>query len=109
MCKNMRFVILFDMLFNPNFKMTTSFANLARTTASPSKFIYQERFRIIRNSNLIDVFKNSSYPENFINNPFKVFLDNKRRVRAKVITLPKNRLAHFVFSSSLSWTIIIAN
>ena len=49
MFKNMRLVILFDMLLNPSFKMTTSFANIARTTASTSKFIYQERFQIIRN------------------------------------------------------------
>ena len=34
MFKNMRFVILFDMLLNPSFKMMTSFANIARTTAS---------------------------------------------------------------------------
>ena len=40
----------FDMLFNPSFKITTSFANIARTTASTtSKFIYWERFQIIRN------------------------------------------------------------
>ena len=30
----------FDMLFNPSFKMTTSLANIVRTTASASKFIY---------------------------------------------------------------------
>ena len=36
----MRLVILFDMLLNPSFKMTTSFANMPRTTASTSKFIY---------------------------------------------------------------------
>ena len=36
----MRLVILFDMLLNPSFKMTTGFANVARTTASTSKFIY---------------------------------------------------------------------
>ena len=41
---------------------------------------------------LIDVFKNNGYPENFINNCFKVFLDNKYRVRAKVITVPKKIL-----------------
>ena len=40
MFKNMRLVILFDMLLNPNFKMMTSFANIARTTASTSKLIY---------------------------------------------------------------------
>ena len=31
MFENMRLVILFDMLLNPSFKMTTSFANIART------------------------------------------------------------------------------
>ena len=36
----MRLVILFDMLVNPSFKMTTGFANVARTTARTSKFIY---------------------------------------------------------------------
>ena len=40
MFKNMKLVILFDMLLNPSFKMTTNFANIARTTASASKFIY---------------------------------------------------------------------
>ena len=41
---------------------------------------------------LIDVFKINGYPENFINNCFKVFLDNKYRVREKVITVPKKTL-----------------
>ena len=40
MLKNMRLVIFFDMLLNPSFKMTTRFANTARTTASTSQFIY---------------------------------------------------------------------
>ena len=40
MFENMRLVILFDILLNPIFKMTTSFDNIARTTASTSKFIY---------------------------------------------------------------------
>ena len=40
MFKNMRRVILFDMFLNAAFKMTTSFANAARTAASTSKFIY---------------------------------------------------------------------
>ena len=39
-CLKMRLVILFDMFLNPSFKMATSFANVARTTASTSKFIY---------------------------------------------------------------------
>ena len=39
-CLKMRLVILFDMLLNPSFKMTTSFATIARTTASTSQFIY---------------------------------------------------------------------
>ena len=49
MLKNMRLITLFDIIFNPSFKMTTSFANIARTTANTSKFIYYERFQIIRN------------------------------------------------------------
>ena len=36
----MRLVIPLDMFLNRSFKMTTSFANVARTTASTSKFIY---------------------------------------------------------------------
>ena len=35
----MRLAILFDMLLNPSFKKTASFPNIARTTASASKFI----------------------------------------------------------------------
>ena len=38
MLKIMRVVVLFDMFLNPSFKMTTNFANVARTLAS--KFIY---------------------------------------------------------------------
>ena len=45
MFKNMRLVILFDILLNPSFKMTTSFANIARTTASTSKFITRKDFK----------------------------------------------------------------
>ena len=45
----MRLVILLDMLLNPSFKMTKGFANVARTTARTSKFVYWERFKIIRN------------------------------------------------------------
>ena len=44
----MRPFMLFDMLLNPTFKMTISLSNIARTTASTSKFIYWERFQIIR-------------------------------------------------------------
>ena len=40
MYKNMRMVIFSDILLNPNFKMTTSYANIARTTASTVKLIY---------------------------------------------------------------------
>ena len=36
----MRPVILFDILLNPSLKVGTSFANIVRTTASTSKFIY---------------------------------------------------------------------
>ena len=42
----MRLVTLFDMFFKPSFKMTTNFANIARTTATKSKFIHEERFLI---------------------------------------------------------------
>ena len=40
MFKNMRLVIVFDMLLNPSSKMMTSFANIARTIASTSTFIH---------------------------------------------------------------------
>ena len=45
----MRLFILFDMSLNPGFKMTTTFANIAGAIASTGKFIYYERFQIIRN------------------------------------------------------------
>ena len=38
--KVLRLLILFNMLLNPSFKMMTSFANIAGTTASASKYIY---------------------------------------------------------------------
>ena len=41
---------------------------------------------------LIHVFKNNGYPENSINNCFKVFVDNKYRIQEKVITVPKKTL-----------------
>ena len=34
MLKNMRLVIFFDMLLIPSFKLSTRFANMAKTTAS---------------------------------------------------------------------------
>ena len=39
MFKNMRLVIVFAMFLNPSFKMTTSFSNITRTSASTNKFI----------------------------------------------------------------------
>ena len=36
----MRLAILFDMFLNPSFKIMTSFANIATTAASTSKFTY---------------------------------------------------------------------
>ena len=36
----MRLVILSDIFFNPSFKMTSSFANIAQTTAIKRKFMY---------------------------------------------------------------------
>ena len=41
---------------------------------------------------LTDVFKNNGSPEIFINNIFKVFLDNKYRRQEKVTTAPKKTL-----------------
>ena len=40
MFKNVKLVILFDILLNLSFKMAAIFTNIARTTASTSKFIY---------------------------------------------------------------------
>ena len=36
----MKIVILFDIFVNPSFKMMTGFANIARTRARTSKFLY---------------------------------------------------------------------
>ena len=49
MFKNMRLPFLFDILLNPSFKMTISFANVDKNKTSTSKFIYYERFQIIMN------------------------------------------------------------
>ena len=40
MFKYMRLAILFNIILDSNFKMTTGFANIARTVANTSKFIY---------------------------------------------------------------------
>ena len=45
MFSNVRLVILFLMLLNPSFKMTTSFTNIARTTASTSKLYTRKDFK----------------------------------------------------------------
>ena len=42
--------------------------------------------------NLIDVFNNNGYPENFINNHFKVFPDNKYRIQEKDIAVSQKKL-----------------
>ena len=42
---------------------------------------------------LTDVFKYNGFSENFINNCFKVFLDNKYRIQEKVTTVPKKTLS----------------
>ena len=41
---------------------------------------------------LMDVFNGNGYPENFINNCFKAFLDNKHRMQEKVINVPRKSL-----------------
>ena len=54
--KKVKLIILFDMLLNPSFKITTSFANIARTTTSTSKlntrkdFKYQELDLYMKNN-----------------------------------------------------------
>ena len=35
----------------------------------------------------MDVFKSNGYPETFINNCFKTFLDNRDRIQEKVVTV----------------------
>ena len=45
MFKNVRLVILFDMLLNPSFRKTTSFGNSARTTASRCKCYTRKDFK----------------------------------------------------------------
>ena len=45
MFKNMRLFILFNMLLNLSFTMTTSVAIIARTTAIKSKYIYWKDFK----------------------------------------------------------------
>ena len=44
MLKYMRFVILFDTLFNSSFKMTTCFANIGKSTAITSKLYTKKDF-----------------------------------------------------------------
>ena len=46
---------------------------------------------------LMDVFKRSGYPDNFINKCFETFLDNKHRIQEKVITLPQIPLLLVLF------------
>ena len=40
----------------------------------------------------MDVFNSNGYPENFIKDCFKAFLDNKQRIQEKVKTVPKKPL-----------------
>ena len=40
----------------------------------------------------MDVFKSNGYTENFVNDFFKTFLDNKHGMQEKVIILPKKPL-----------------
>ena len=52
---------------------------------------------------LIDIFKSNGYPENFINNCFKGFLDNKYRIQEKVKTAPtKNEFLVLPYLEPLS-------
>ena len=45
MFQNMRLIILFDMFLNSSFKMTSSFVNIAGTTASASEFNTKKDFK----------------------------------------------------------------
>ena len=44
MFKNMRLVILFDMLLNPSFKMTASFANIALELQQAQVNLYTRKY-----------------------------------------------------------------
>ena len=59
----MRLVVLFDMLVNPSLKMMTSFANIARTTSSMSKW---------HSDDILAAFDNEQDSLNFVN-----FLNNR--------------------------------
>ena len=41
---------------------------------------------------LVDVLQSNGYPDNFVNNCFKMLLDNKHRIQEKVATRPKKHL-----------------
>ena len=45
MFKNMRLIILFDMLLNPSFKMTTSFANKLELQLAQVNFYTRKDFK----------------------------------------------------------------
>ena len=54
MFKNMRLAILYDMLLKPNFKITTSFANVARTIASQVSLYTRKDFKSLGNGSLYE-------------------------------------------------------
>ena len=45
----MMFLILFDKFLSPGFEITKYFANAATAAVRTGKFIYQERFLIVKN------------------------------------------------------------
>ena len=53
-------------------------------------------------------FLTDCYSENFFNNCFKMFLDNKHSIKVKVMLVPKKPF-FYVFPYFLLSTIIIAN
>ena len=107
-----------DMLFNYYSKVSYTFTIMGYTVESTLKFIDDTKCKFLENTifktknlcyfffsllNTIcnlqqlrilfrDFLKNNGYPENFINNCFKVLLDNKHRVREKVITVLQKTL-----------------
>ena len=40
----------------------------------------------------MDIFNKNGYPENFLNNYFEIFPDNKHRIQERMMTMPKKLL-----------------
>ena len=76
----MRLIILFDMLLNPSFKMTTSFANVARTQLAQVNLYSRKYFKSLGTGSLhekkfliLSELKNSLILNFFFTNLFAKF------------------------------------